>query len=105
MTPGELGAAIRGIPGINSVTRKQGRGIDRLYLHFSVAVPVTSVWIDLCTCTLEWDKDYITKWHPGMFWRSDPHNLGARALGAVREVLAQFRTERIAELKGVKACP
>ncbi len=99
MTPGELAARIRGIPGINSVTRWQKRGEDRLYLAFSVSDPYTSVWVDINKGALDWNRE-CERHTNGLFWRHDPHDLGARALGAVRDLLVIYRRERMQVLKG-----
>jgi hypothetical protein len=101
MTPGMLSSRIRAIPGINSVTRWQKRGADRLYIAFSVSEAYTNVWVDLAKGMLDWDRE-CERHTNGVFWRHDPHALGARAMGAVRELLVEYRLQRVAELKGGK---
>jgi hypothetical protein len=90
VTPGALINAIRQIPGINSATRWQKHGEDRLYLKFSVSQPGAETYIDLrCGVLFGFTGT----------WESDPHDLGERAIRAVRVLCGVFSRERMREAR------
>lgn len=99
MTLGELSATIRQVPGIAGVRRYQTKGTDRLYLSFSSSDPVTGIYVSLPTGILTYNREQL-KWSNGVLWRTDPHELGERALKTCRALCETYRRERVAELSG-----